>query len=172
MNSINWPAPSIWVFIAQLGEHCSANAEATGSNPVEAPKNIFSGYFRNCLNCDSLRWSHTHFIRSFPYWQPFCTTTNFFLLAWSRDKSYKEPIVFRTTLTWTIKLETPFNTKMFFNGFICISNGLRSFQQIWRLLMPALLSRVTSCDCLPPPPCHSLRPRPLVSVFKSFSVHM
>ena len=59
-NSINWPASSIWVFIAQLGEHCSANAEATGSNPVEAPKNFFSGYFRNCLNCDSLRWSHTH----------------------------------------------------------------------------------------------------------------
>ena len=26
---------SIWVFIAQLGEHCSANAEATGSNPVK-----------------------------------------------------------------------------------------------------------------------------------------
>ena len=48
--------------IAQLGEHCSANAEATGSNPVEAPKIFFSGYFRNCLNCDSLRWSHTHFI--------------------------------------------------------------------------------------------------------------
>ena len=62
MNSINWPASSIWVFIAQLGEHCSANAEATGSNPVEAPKNFFSGYFRNCLNCDLLRWSHTHFI--------------------------------------------------------------------------------------------------------------
>ena len=62
MNSINWPASSVWVFIAQLGEHCSANAEATGSNPVEAPKNVFSGYFRNCLNCDSLRWSHTHFI--------------------------------------------------------------------------------------------------------------
>ena len=30
--------------------------------PVEAPKIFFSGYFRNCLNCDSLRWSHTHFI--------------------------------------------------------------------------------------------------------------
>ena len=58
----NWPASSIWVFIAQLGEHRSANAEATGSNPVEAPKIFFSGYFRNCLNCDSLRWSHTHFI--------------------------------------------------------------------------------------------------------------
>ena len=62
MNSINWPASSIWVFIAQLGEHCSANPEATVSNPVEAQKNFFSGYFRNCLNCDSLRWSHTHFI--------------------------------------------------------------------------------------------------------------
>ena len=62
---INWPASSIWVFIGQLGEHCSANAEATGSNPVEAQKNFFSGYFRNCLNCDSLRWSHTHFTSLF-----------------------------------------------------------------------------------------------------------
>ena len=42
MNSINWPAPNIWVFIAQLVEHCSANAEAMGSNPVEAQK-FFSG---------------------------------------------------------------------------------------------------------------------------------
>ena len=41
MNSIYWPASSVWVFIAQLGEHCSGNAEATGSNPVEAPKNFF-----------------------------------------------------------------------------------------------------------------------------------
>ena len=42
MNSINWPAPNVWVFIAQLVEHCSANAEAMGSNPVEALK-FFSG---------------------------------------------------------------------------------------------------------------------------------
>ena len=34
MNSIKWPAPNIWLFIAQLVEHCSANAEAMGSNPV------------------------------------------------------------------------------------------------------------------------------------------
>ena len=54
-------ASSAWVFIAQLVEHCSANAEATDSNPVEAPKNFFFGRFRNCLNCDSLRCSHTHF---------------------------------------------------------------------------------------------------------------
>ena len=45
MNSTNWPASSIWVFIAQLGEHCSVNAEAKGSNPVEAPKNLFFGLF-------------------------------------------------------------------------------------------------------------------------------
>ena len=36
MNStINWPVPNIWVFMAGLVEHCSANAEAMGSNPVE-----------------------------------------------------------------------------------------------------------------------------------------
>ena len=36
MNSINWPTANLWVFIAQLVEHCSANAEAMGSNPVDA----------------------------------------------------------------------------------------------------------------------------------------
>ena len=27
---MGWPASSVWGFIAQLGEHCSANAEAMG----------------------------------------------------------------------------------------------------------------------------------------------
>ena len=46
---------SVWVFIAQLVEHCSTNAESTGSNPVEAPKTIFFWLLCNCLkiNCDS-----------------------------------------------------------------------------------------------------------------------
>ena len=38
MHSPNWPASTVWVFIAQLVEHYSANAEATGSNPVEVPQ--------------------------------------------------------------------------------------------------------------------------------------
>ena len=33
-----------------------------GFIPLKPRKSFFSGYFRNCLNCDSLRWSHTHFI--------------------------------------------------------------------------------------------------------------
>ena len=37
----NWSALNIWVFIAQLVEHCSANAEAMGSNPLEALKIFF-----------------------------------------------------------------------------------------------------------------------------------
>ena len=54
MNSINWPASRVWVFIAQMVEQCSANAEATGSNPVEAAKKkTFFGLLRNCLTCDS-----------------------------------------------------------------------------------------------------------------------
>ena len=67
MNSINWPAPNTWVFIAQLVEHCSANAEAMGSNPVEA-LNFFSG-----LNLQlpklrlQLRWSNLHFIYIYIY---------------------------------------------------------------------------------------------------------
>ena len=53
-HRINWPASSVWVFIAQLVEHCGANAEAMGSNLVKAPKNFF---FLDCLNIwDSLQW--------------------------------------------------------------------------------------------------------------------
>ena len=38
MNSTNLPAPYVWVCIAPLVEHCSANAKAMGSNPVKVPK--------------------------------------------------------------------------------------------------------------------------------------
>ena len=41
MNSMNWPAPNVWVFITQLVEHCSANAEAMGSNPFQGLKTFF-----------------------------------------------------------------------------------------------------------------------------------
>ena len=85
INSINWPAPNIWVFIAQLVEHCSANAEAMGSNPVEAlkffsglnlqllklrlqlVKSLFHLYFRSShhlyfIFLSQLRWSNQIFI--------------------------------------------------------------------------------------------------------------
>ena len=52
MNSTNWSAPNVWVFIAQLVEHCSANAEVMDSNPVEAPKTFFG------LNCNCLNGTH------------------------------------------------------------------------------------------------------------------
>ena len=42
MNSISWFPPNTWVFMAQLAEHCSANAEAMGTSPIEALK-IFLG---------------------------------------------------------------------------------------------------------------------------------
>ena len=48
INWTNWPAPNVWVFIAQLLEHCRANAEARYS-----PENFF-GLICNCCyyNCD------------------------------------------------------------------------------------------------------------------------
>ena len=49
MNSMNWPASSMWVFVARLGERCGADAEAAGSNPVEAPKNFFFWLFSQLL---------------------------------------------------------------------------------------------------------------------------
>ena len=38
MKSTNCPAPDVWVFIAQLVERCSADAEAIEYNPVEVLK--------------------------------------------------------------------------------------------------------------------------------------
>ena len=55
MNSINWPGLNVSVFIAQLVEHCNANAEATGSNPTEAPKTFF--FFQVTLQFLKLRFT-------------------------------------------------------------------------------------------------------------------
>ena len=44
MNSPNWPAPDVRVFIAQLVEY-SVNTEAMGSNPIEVPTFFFSSKF-------------------------------------------------------------------------------------------------------------------------------
>ena len=49
MNSINWSAPNVWLFIAQLVEYCSLNLEPMRSNLVVSPK-FFIGLFCNCLN--------------------------------------------------------------------------------------------------------------------------
>ena len=49
------PTSSVWVFIAQLVEHCRANAEAMVSNPVEAPKNFYQATLQLLklrFNCD------------------------------------------------------------------------------------------------------------------------
>ena len=35
MNSKNCPVPNVWVFIAQLVEPSSTNADVTGTNPAE-----------------------------------------------------------------------------------------------------------------------------------------
>ena len=67
MNSISWPASSVWVFIAQLVEHCSANAEATGSNPFEGPEKPFffratSQLLKLRFNCDGHIFISVHLL--------------------------------------------------------------------------------------------------------------
>ena len=58
MNSTNWPAPNVWVFIAQLVEHFSPNTEAIGLNPNEV-RDFFSGLICSCLNCNNHYDDHT-----------------------------------------------------------------------------------------------------------------
>ena len=48
MNSINWPASSIWVFIAQLGEHCSVTQRPRVRIPLKPGKPFF-GLFSQLL---------------------------------------------------------------------------------------------------------------------------
>ena len=62
MNLINCLAPNVWVFIAQLVEHCSANTKARGSILVKAKKFFFSSLTRNCLGCVSLGQSENGFV--------------------------------------------------------------------------------------------------------------
>ena len=89
MKSINWSAPNIQVFIAQLVEHCSPNAEAVGSNPVEALKNFFRAKICICLNSD-YSWDD-HGSISFVFCQfkltsfhvSFLSRTKISLISWS-----------------------------------------------------------------------------------------
>ena len=67
MNGTNWPAPNVWVFLAQLVRalqrlqyygtrtqviHRLFNAETMGSSPVAVPKFLCFGLICNCLNCN------------------------------------------------------------------------------------------------------------------------
>ena len=75
---LDWPAPNVRGFIAQLVEHRTGNREVTGSKPVEV-LNFFSGFFTQLHKLHSLRRSsflHFHliffslfvFYISVPFW--------------------------------------------------------------------------------------------------------
>ena len=49
----------MWVFTAQLVEHCSANADAMGSSPVEALKIIFGLKFEKAIL--TVNFAHLHY---------------------------------------------------------------------------------------------------------------
>ena len=59
----------IWMKWCELREYkwneyvtIAVNRNLSNCENSPEKKKVFRGYFRNCLNCDSLRWSHTHFI--------------------------------------------------------------------------------------------------------------
>ena len=99
MNSTNWPAPyDVWVFIAQLVEHCSANAKTMGSNTVEFPT-----FFRVNLQLLKMQFPLR---RSYLHWnfQPLWSTTK------NRTKNQSISSFHITTCTATnIPTKTVFN---------------------------------------------------------------
>ena len=65
MNSINWPASSVWVVIAQAQvEHCSANAEATGVR-LKSDGHILISLFHSFHGLMSLQCVGNPFFRAF-----------------------------------------------------------------------------------------------------------
>ena len=75
VNSTNWPSPNIWVFIAQLVEHCSANAEAIGLFPIEVLK-ILGGANLQLLR---LQLPLRRYIPSFKFVFPQFTSSSCFI---------------------------------------------------------------------------------------------
>ena len=71
------------VRLLQPAEHWDHGFESRWS----PEKRFFFGLFRNCLNCDSLRWSHIHFINIFFILlycirKPLLASSAFTLLLW------------------------------------------------------------------------------------------
>ena len=60
--STNWAMKTPTLGAGHFIEQCSANAETTGSDPVEAPKTFFGLNLRLLKSQSQLRWSHLHFI--------------------------------------------------------------------------------------------------------------
>ena len=69
LNSRNWLAPNVWVFITKLVEHCSTNAEAMGLNPIEVSK-CFQVNLQNAI----ATWT---IISSFKFLFPQFTSSSF-----------------------------------------------------------------------------------------------
>ena len=51
INSINWPASSVWVFVADRA--LQRERRGHGFESRWSPEKLFFGLLRNCLNCDS-----------------------------------------------------------------------------------------------------------------------
>ena len=87
--------------MAQLVEHRSANAEATGSNPVEAGRNLFFGLLRNCLklrfNCDG----HIFISSVFPQFTSFHTGRS--ITGWAYKREGLQPGFYGLHMVHVIK---------------------------------------------------------------------
>ena len=81
INSTNLPAPNLWVFITQLIEHCSTNAEARGLNPVEVPNYyyyFFLGGGGGGVNLQLLKLQ-------LPLWRSYLHLNKTLITIWGKD---------------------------------------------------------------------------------------
>ena len=126
--NINWPAHNIWVFIAQLVEHCSANAEAMGSNPVEALQLFFFGWICNCKNCDYNCDGRMFISFLFPQ---FILSSFCYILSWRKTKRLHNPLArehFKASSSVGISLSSRWNNTFLFKIY-------RKYRQIVDILV-------------------------------------
>ena len=62
-NEMMWTVGIQMKWICDHRIHCMGlHSSGHGYESRWSPEKLFFGLFRNCLNCDSLQWSHIHFI--------------------------------------------------------------------------------------------------------------
>ena len=135
-----WPAPNVWVFIAQFVKHCSANAEAISSNPVEFPKTFF-GLICNFLNnnyyCDDNILKKNYNMECYFVAVSLCCSTRALKSAWESELPGK-------------MLSHKILTNLSLSGRVCSwkkPNACMSSWVTWPLFLQPLPS---DSSCFPP----------------------
>ena len=135
MNSINWPVSSVWVFIAQLVEHCRTNAEAR--IPLKPRKTFFeatSQLLKLRFSCDGHIFISFVFpqFTSFPFYVLFLSRVNMNSINWPALHVwvFKAQLVEYCSTNAEATGSNPLKTPKIFFGYIFIFLAFSQFTSL------------------------------------------